>query len=709
MPQRPRTHVLEEESRQAFRAAVPTRWVIRDDVPDYGNDFRVDVVEEDGTVTGRSFFVQLKATDEEDIGTALGSVRFPRETADLYRSQQLPTLVVRYHARSGRLFARWFHAYNPHVAREGVKADAKSIRFQFYEQDQIGGDVAERLDAGLRGFLRFRSPELLLPLPVAVVPTAEGVQPDGHATVFALRQVLEPVSALVTLEVRNPSPEEPSITLEPERAVVALADVASVTLDRKGPAADDVSKRAADLACALAVALTYVGQANLAAQIAAAVAASGTVMADPDVAFTLAGAMFRSQRVREAIDLADALDAADDEGLHLAAFSLLSVLLAKRGELGEGEREAALAGARRRLERRQQRGDDHGVAAEAYSLGMLHKRLRRANEAVEYFRTAAEKDPTYEERDYFHADFAGALFEAREYQEADARYARAIELGKDGINFALRGDALIFLGRYAEARDQLATYLNEEPGPEAAEWRLKARTLDLIIDTVGDAQHRDAHAARDEMNAWNFEDGPDLPFDEAWGSCETALAHDACCGEAWFRLGILAIYPNEDPADGAAFSIAGAALTRHSLEQWNNAALCVPAEDEQTLRDVFYAGYHLNGNAFVEPTAKNIREAEHRGGQREQLIDLLDQAVVAADNADDGGFIMRHRADDGRIHEVEFGREHQAELAEPPTPANVSWQTQPAELPRRKPKKDRNKRPGKTHGRAKKSKRKKRK
>lgn len=708
MPQRPRTHILEEESRQAFRAALPPGWIVRDEVPDYGNDFRVDVVGDDGTVTGRSFYVQIKATDEDDLTTVLGSVRFPRGTADFYRSQSLPTLIVRYQAVEKRLFARWFHAYNPHVAWGEATADAKSIRFQFYTADEIGADIAERLGAGLRGFLRFRSPELALPLVVAMVPTAEGVVPGAYDTAFALRQVLESVSNVVRFEVRDPSPDEPSITLEPERAVVALADVASVTLDRTGPGADDPTKRAADLACALAITLTYVGQANVAAQLAAAAGASGTIMADPEATFTLAGAMFRSQRVREAITLADSLDASEDEGLQLAAFSLLSVLLAKRGDLAADERKAALAGAQRRLERRQKTGDSHRVAAEAYSLGMLHKRLSEGAEAVEQFRAAAANDPTYEERAYFNVDFAGALFEAGEYQEAADRYARGIELGKDGINYALLADALIFMGRYDEARQQLATYLAEEPGPEAAEWRLKARTLDLMIATAGPTQERDSAGAEAVMAHWDFENGPDMSLEAAWASCEEAVALDACFGEAWFRLGLLAIAPNEDPADGAPYSIAGAVLVRHSLEQWNNAAMSVPAEHEQTMRDVLYAGYHLNGNAFVGPAADNIRQAEHREGHRERLIELLDESVVAADNADDGGFIMRYRGDDGQMHEVEFGREQQADLTEPAEPANVTWQAQPADPPRAKPKSARKKRPGKTHGRDKKSSRKRR-
>ncbi len=107
MPQRPRSHQLEEESNRTFESHLPSRWVARRMHPDYGLDYTVEIFDADEKGTGLSFHVQLKATDESDLDRALGSVRFPRETADYYRSQTLPVLIVRYHAPSKQLFGRW--------------------------------------------------------------------------------------------------------------------------------------------------------------------------------------------------------------------------------------------------------------------------------------------------------------------------------------------------------------------------------------------------------------------------------------------------------------------------------------------------------------------------------------------------------------------------------------------------------------------------
>ena len=83
MAQRPRSHVLETESRQAFEAAMPSRWVYRKH--DYGLHFdgAVEVFTPDGNETGLMFFEQLKATDTADLKRAL-KINMPIKTCTTY-------------------------------------------------------------------------------------------------------------------------------------------------------------------------------------------------------------------------------------------------------------------------------------------------------------------------------------------------------------------------------------------------------------------------------------------------------------------------------------------------------------------------------------------------------------------------------------------------------------------------------------------------
>lgn len=708
MPQRPRSHVLAEEGDRALRDALPSEWVVRRVEPDYGIDWTVEIFEA-GEAIGRSFHVQVRATDEPDLRKALGALRFPRATADYYREQTNPVLIVRYHAPSARLFARWFHAYNPRIARRRLSPDTKTVGFQLFEQDEAGEHFAAHLRTGLEGFLAFRSPELALPLQVAIAPTDAGTTPDSRRTALAMRQILSPVEAVVVVEVREPAPNDPSITIEDQRVVISLADVASVTLDRDDPDdGDEYASWAADLTIALAVALSYVGQANLAAQLGCAAGHLSRVFADLTVAMEIAGAMHRSQRLREAIALADALDESGVEDLRVAAFLLLGALLSSRGQPRPSEQRLALESGRRRVERRRAGRDWRGVAAESYNLAKLYKGAYNAPEAVRWFREAAENDATYLDRSYYHSDLAGALFESGAYDAAASHYRTAVETGDRVLDQALFADALLYAGRYDEARVEFDAYLARRPSREASEWRLKAQTVRLLIDTVGPMQERDAASAESLLSGWSFESGSGIPTQDARQSCEDAIALDACCGEAWFRLAFFSIAAAGSAVAGAPHAVAAAILTRHALPMWRNALLCTDPSDTTAIEDLFYAGYHLNGSPFIDEAVAAIDGAPHLHAHRSSLIDLLDETVVAHQQTGSEG-ILRFPSEDGRMTEIVFTDRPDTSQRQPPK-SGPSWRPPPVEQlrPTRNRRKTPRVRSGKTHGRRKRRRKKRR-
>ena len=408
--------------------------------------------------------------------------------------------------------------------------------------------------------------------------------------------------------------------------------------------------------------------------------------------------------MREAINLADALDASEDEDDRLGSFFFLTVLLARQARLKDDERASALRAAQRRIDRRRERGDADGAAAEAYNLAMLHKDLGEAVQAVRLFQEAARWDPSYLDRAYYHGDLAGALFESEQYADAAEHYARALALGGRPLERALYGDSLLHLGRYDEARIQLEAYVCETSDRDAAEWRLKAKTLPLLIDAVGAEQDRNRSAAEEVLAAWNFETGPDMSASDAEESCWKAISYDACCAKAWFRLGILTIAKTDDPTRGGPQSVASAVLARYNLNYWHNAVLCLDPHDTDAVSDVFYAGYRLNGDPFVDVILKAVEDAPHLAEQRDRLIALLDQTVTAyeRDRASGGG-TLRFKGKDGAMREIVFAAEEDG-LASPAKPMNVVWRPPPAHDPGATGKRPRRKKPVKTYGKNKKRK-----
>ena len=655
MPRRPRSHQLEALSERAFASVLPAAWVVRPMDPDYGIDRMVEIFGDDDRASGLQFHVQLKATDEPDIARALGAIRFSRQTAEYYRSLRLPVLVVCYHAPTENLYVRWFHAYNPHLATNPHAANpAKSVRFQFDESDRWTHETPQTLEQGVRGFEIFRSPELDLPLRLAVDASAEARREELASLVFGLRRVLAPISDLVAVEQRAAGPHEPAVVLARDGTAVRLGDVASVTLDDPVDTPLEPRLLAANIGVALSIALSNVGQANVAAQIAVAVAPASTAIGDPAACWTIAGALFRSRRIREAVELADALDGSDDESLRLASFAVLSVLMTNRREMSEHDRELTLAGADRRYSRRIQRGDTSGAAAEMYNRGMLYRRLLDPTPAIECFDRAAGLDPTYLDRAYFHRDRGSVLFESGRHSDAAESYERAVTLGADGMTRALLADSLLWAGRYREAQEQLEQYLAGTLRPEDAEWRLKLTVLPAFREVVGDTQTRQPEQAAAMAERVDFETGEDVTAEQAWRLLDKAISLDACCAEAWFRRAILIIARDDDVAPAAVPALAAAVLHRENPPAWTNALLTTNPADEGRLRDVLYAGYKHGRGDFADATLE-VGQAEHLRTHADRIIALLDEVAQEVERADrDEDFKMRFNSPDGTVREVAF-------------------------------------------------------
>jgi hypothetical protein len=62
LPQRPRPHVLETESRRFIERILPVEWIIREINTDYGIDLEVEIVDQ-SLVTGVHFLIQVKSSE----------------------------------------------------------------------------------------------------------------------------------------------------------------------------------------------------------------------------------------------------------------------------------------------------------------------------------------------------------------------------------------------------------------------------------------------------------------------------------------------------------------------------------------------------------------------------------------------------------------------------------------------------------------------
>jgi len=114
VPKRTRSHILEDESKAALGASIPSNWVIRYQNPDYGLDALVQIFQKE-MATPYYFFVQLKGSDIIELENNKPSYSFTTEHLNYYFSHFIPVMLVLYDSNNNRLFFQWAHDIPQHL------------------------------------------------------------------------------------------------------------------------------------------------------------------------------------------------------------------------------------------------------------------------------------------------------------------------------------------------------------------------------------------------------------------------------------------------------------------------------------------------------------------------------------------------------------------------------------------------------------------
>jgi len=600
MPKRPRQHQLEDQSRLAFRAALPAEWVFRDSLPDYGIDGEVEIFDKNNVSTGLRFLVQLKATDEPDLNRAL-ALSFRLDTCCYYHSLDLPVLIVRYHAPLHKLFTKWFDSFDPYYAKKG----SRTITFRMTPQDEWNDGTPSRLSSDLKLRRQLRSSHLDLPLRfILTIPESEIHGVPAAQIASEIRRLAARLPGVIAISNDSSKPAHGSIVIENSKAVVELTTAGSFTLHTsKGILVEDtLSKFPSDVLIGVAVALDNMGHSNAAALLIREFATSSYIIGHPEIVIRLAMCMARAHRVAEALQLSEVLFE-KREALPAAQLFMIAACI-QSDTFSPGERQYLREVMRKRIQRAEEAGDWLDAAVAHYNLGRHLLRPGQERIALRHYRKAVEYDPAYLGRGYFCRELAGILFESGRYRLAAEWYARSISLSEGGGSGALHADALMFAGRYRDAQEAFDAYLASAQEPES-EWRLKAWALRGIRRHVKcEEQERRTIAAR-ELASRMSTDSPE----ESIHRLEEALRKDALCGLAWFNLGVL--HSQARRRDDAFLAFLVASLSqRNDVEAWANAmALGIFSEEYRPLvPDIIKTAYSLNGERFSEQLVRFAKE-----------------------------------------------------------------------------------------------------
>lgn len=605
MPQRPREHVLGEETQDAFKSSLPTQWIYRPKQSDYGIDGEVELVSDQGDLTGRVFYVQLKGTDCDKLDGPL-TVRLKIGTANYFRALNVPVLIVRFHAKTKGLFAVWFDQ----VERSLPKAGQRTVSVNLSEADELSDSRIAEIPRDLDGLRQVRS---RLNLPVGLLlKRLEGSIPG--MTIAEIAADLRSISDEGVVRFKN----DGLITacLGPQ-TVEVLVGVAG---KRSFPSGELICKGstkifAANLLTAIGLTLSSFGQKSIGASLISSAGSHGTLLSSFKYGIEAAFSLAEGHRTNEALQLAADMVSRD-------GYIRTAQLLASFPSLARANRttQPLITELLERIAREAERFGDPLLSASArYNLGNFLQNTGRDREAFHAYYHALRADRSYAERPYFWGEIGASLFNCGHFSFACRCHERAIALG-DRNCVPLLANAQLWCGDYDKALDSFSAYLKSNDKSRSG-WILTAAFVRMVRDVAGIGKQ-----TRDRRRGVQLAAPVNDAFEES--QFHAAIKADGLCGLAWFNQASSEVKYG-DYSNATKCFCAAALCQRGDLTAWCSAVLSAfNCSRWDLLSHVMSAAYDACGEDFSKALFESIRNHDE-DYPKELLIDALGEILAS--------------------------------------------------------------------------------
>ncbi len=390
-----------------FRELLPASWVCRDKSHDYGVDQEVEIFEADGSATGLTLNVQLKATD------SAAEERYVSVKTDRLRyMESLPAhgVIVRYCDATGALF--WLWSFRALVQS---KAGAESVQVTYADENLWRATTASEIVGALRIFRILSAPNRLTRFPLnPIFETSPG-------NVLIAQQALREICALL--------PFADSADTRPLRvpiSVIFRTGEILLVIDHVGQLQFDVESYSRETICDLLIyglvsfcsQNAFTEQARLAAQVCLS---RGRPSQSKESGALAAKALLENPE--------EAANLAIINGIHITQDFFFSDFVmnltmndsdaVKKGNGVQKFYTEAIKSSGSR---------NNNSAVLHYSLGNSLSQFGNYVAAIRAFNSARRCDPKYESRSYFLNELGAAFFLIGRFRCAASAYQLALNL-----------------------------------------------------------------------------------------------------------------------------------------------------------------------------------------------------------------------------------------------------------------------------------------
>lgn len=633
-PQRTRQHQLETESKRHFESVIPSSWIYRPLDQDYGIDGEVEIFDDSGDATGYKFLVQLKGTDQTDIEKGL-RLRLPLSKVEYYDALNLPVLIVRYHAPSGGLYCRWFHALDPYY----IKQTEKSITINFSQDDVWTYTTPRLLHADVEAYSNLKSSRFPKPLRIAISFEESKFQDvPAYVVLSRLRELGGQISQLILFETSEVASNK--VLINNEAIIVKIAGACTLTLHtRQGYTTEDANSRLHfDIIVAIGLAIANEGHFIEAAEIVAPFLIDSKMVRTPEIAVRLLLILSQANKIHTAFEVSEELFKEDKSNSLAESFILLHLM---SPHITVTEKHFVLETLKRIADEIEKQGDLPRAGRLRYNIANSFRGASRLREAVSEYRNAARLDSSYHKRHYFWQELAGVLFENGRFKLAAKLYGTSLTLEERKHTRLLYADALMFSGEYLQARKVFEKGLSSDGNQCAAEWHLKLIAISWLSRFLKlDRQDRKTSYLKDSFQPSDLEDSKIEQL------CLEMLASDALCSFAWFNLGVVHNqYSNA--GDAAMCFLLAALIVPQDLESWTNAFVLAWQINNMNLAGwVLKAAYEKNGESVIRTIVERFPD------NREDIYLLFSQILEKQSIPNTRVFRMHEEG--GRWHEIDL-------------------------------------------------------
>lgn len=612
-PIRARSHRLESESRQAFRALCPSTWVIRDITEEYGVDLEVEIFRDDGSPTGLLFHVQLKGTDESDLDRAL-RVRFKATSLRYLKGHALPALLARFVRPSNQIFTKWVNEWDPYPAG----SDQKTYTVSFERDSEWSPQTPSRLQQQLE--LLRDADRGRMEIPVEVTLSVSLPERFSRKIPVIQQRIRATASKSRSLRWTTENAESAAparIEIRSDRLTVSFVGRSSFSVHYRVEHVDDelLSSLPADSLVILGEVLSREGLGRVGLPLILRHLQDCSVITNPEIAIQLARTVARNGRLSDALIVADRLFQLGEEN-RLTALMIAVPFEMNARHVSDPELELLRSMIERWATRCEEEGHKAAAGSYHYSLAnhlRCHGEHRRS---FKHYRMAAQLDPEYLVRGYWWAEFAGSLYHLGRYSLSARFYREAQGKGFDRDVTLQLADALLHSREYSKA----ASVLQEKVGNRDGEPESSLVAMALGTSAIDRLTQYETSRSPNEQQSKR----PGNP--EIDSSLFDALQANPLDAAKWFELGAQHARNGSRSSARDAF-LASAAIEPHSLDAWVNAFFQAAFEYDETAIHIARAAYFCCQEALLGA----IVEALHESVPPEvvqQFLELLEQAVI---------------------------------------------------------------------------------